>query len=513
MRRLSRARAHRPAEVEEPTPADSTSAGRSVRWSFAAVLGRQVPQFAAALVLARILGPESYGVVSAATVYVTLTTLLLDQGLAAALVQRPTMDRDLPGAVATVNLVSAAVLAGATWLLAPAVAVFFSAAILAPLLQVLGLGLLLKGLAVTPRALQQRRLAFARIGAADIAGGVLGAAAGISAAVLGADIWAMAVQVLVTDVVIGGVLLSLTRGAAPHLRLRRLRAILPFSLRIFGSNGLAYLSRNADNILIGRFLGLGSLSIYAMAYRVMIIPVQMIGQTVNRASFPLLSRLSDQPERMARATLTALELLAFASVPAMGLVSVAAPELVELVLGPQWRATAPVLTVLALAGARETVCSAVGSVMRAKGAGKIIVRYEWLAAAIQLAGIGIGLQFGVLGVAIGVTVAGFALMPVLLALQRHLTGVPIRAQLGCLVAPVHASLWGAGGYLAVRALGGDPLLTVLAGGFGYAAVVMSVLWIAHRRTLRRALSTMRGVVAPAHPRPGAPASGTEIEPT
>ena len=84
---------------------------------------------------------------------------------------------------------------------------FFSAPELAPLLRVLGLGLLLKGLAVTPRAMLQRELAFRPIGVADIGGGVLGAAAGITAAVLGAGTWSMAVQVLLTDLVIAVVLL------------------------------------------------------------------------------------------------------------------------------------------------------------------------------------------------------------------------------------------------------------------------------------------------------------------
>ena len=488
-----------PDEARLPNSVDGVKAGSSVRWSLAAVVGRQVPQLVAALILARILGPESYGIVSAATLYVTLTTLLLDQGLAAAVVQRPSLHRDLPGAVATVNLLSAVLLAALTWLVAPAVADFFSAPDLEPLLRVLGLGLLLKGLAITPRAVQQRGLAFTAIGRADISGGVLGAAAGITAAFLGAGTWSMAVQVLTTDLVIAIALLVVTRGARPHLRLRRLRSILPFSLRVFGSSGLAYLSRNADNILVGRFLGVASLSLYAMAYRVLVIPVQMIGQTVNRVTFPTFSRLSEQPERLARALLKTLELLAFAAVPAMGLVAVAAPELVRLVLGAEWSATAPVLTVLAIAGARETVCSVVGSTMRARGAGALIFRYEWLAAGTQLAGIVIGLSFGVLGVAVGVTAAGFVLMPVLLLIQRRLTGVSIGLQVGRLVAPAHAAVWGALAYLGVRLLVDGRLLTLLLGAFSYALVVMIVLWLAHRRALVRAVQAARDILIPARP--------------
>jgi O-antigen/teichoic acid export membrane protein len=507
--RRALADADEPDELRLPgSLAGVKAAGSSVRWSLAAVLGRQVPQLVAALILARILGPQSYGIVSAASLYVSLTTLILDQGLAAAVVQRPSLHRDLPGAVATVNLLSAVLLAALTWLAAPAVADFFSAQDLEPLVRILGLGLVLKGLAITPRAVQQRKLAFTAIGRADISGGVLGAAAGITAALLGAGTWSMAVQVLTTDLVIAMVLLVVTRGARPHLRLRRMRSILPFSLRVFGSSALAYLSRNVDNILVGRFLGVASLSLYAMAYRVLVIPVQMIGQTVNRVTFPTFSRLAEQPDRLARALLRTLELLTFAAVPGMGLVAVAAPELVGLILGPEWSATAPLLTVLAIAGARETVCSVVGSTMRARGAGTLIFRYEWLATGTQVAGIVIGLSFGVLGVAVGLTTAGFLLMPVLLLIQRRLTGVSIGQQVGRIVGPVHAAAWGALAYLGVRLLADGVLLSLLAGAVSYALVVMVVLWLAHRVALVRAVHAARDILIPARPAPASRSAST-----
>lgn len=450
----------------------------------------------AALVLARILGPQQYGVISAATVYVTLTTLILDQGLAAALVQRKQLSRALPGAVATANLLSAAILAAATWLAAPAVATFFHAPDLTLLLRVLGVGLLLKGAAITPRAMQQRHLRLARVGVADVVGGVSGAVAGITAALLGAGIWAMAVQVITTDLIIAVVLLCLTRGAGPNLRLGELRSILPFSVRIFGSNALAYCSRNADNILVGRFLGVGSLSLYSMAYRVLVIPVQMVGQTVNRVAFPTFSRLVGQRDRLASGVLKITELLAFAAVLPMALVSVAAPELVRIVLGAAWAPTAQILTVLAIAGARETVFNLTGSLMRASGRGKLIFRYEWLATGLQLAGIVAGLQFGVLGVAIGLTAAGFVLTPILLIIQRSLCGVHIRTQLLRILPPVHASLWGVAGYLAMRWLLAGPVLTVACGALIYIALAGGVLLLLHRGAVRRVLTAGREIFAP-----------------
>lgn len=465
-----------------------------MRWSAGAVIGRQLSQIVAALVLARLLGPSSYGVVSAATVYVTFTTLLLDQGLAAALVQRPVLSRRAPGAVASANLLCAAVLGGTTWAVAPLLAHFFHSESLTEPVRALGLGLLVKAAAITPRAMSQRALDFRTIGLADIAGGVVGALAGISSAVLGAGVWAMVVQVLSTDLVIAVLLLARVRQTLPNRHLDELRTILPFSLRIFASNGLAFLSRNLDNILVGRLLGVTALSFYSMAYRVLVIPVQMIGQTTNRVTFPLLSRSAQDRERLARDVARITELLAFVTVPAMGLAAVAAPELVGIALGPRWAATAPVLMILSIAGARETVFTVTQSLMRATGAGRLILRYEILASVVQLSGIVIGLQFGLVGVALGITSAGFLLSPVLLLIQRRLCGLRIRSQLRRLAVPTHAALWAAGSFLLLREVGWGQIPTLAVGSFCYVAVGAAVLRLVHPAATRRASASVTTIL-------------------
>jgi len=448
---------------------------------------------ACALVLARILGPGSYGVISAATIYVTLSTLILDQGLAAALIQRPSLHRGAPGAVATANLVSGVVLAAATWFCAPFVADFFRTPGLEDLLRVLGIGLLVKALAITPRAMQLRSLRFKAIAVADLLGGVLGAAFGITAGLLGAGFWSMAWQVLATDIAVVVVLLAVNRGSAPNLQLGQLRSILPFGLRVFGVNGLAFFSRNADNVLVGRFLGVTSLSYYSMAYRVLVIPVQMIGQTVNRVAFPTFSRQADDKPRVAASLVRTTELLAMVAVPPMVLMAVAARDVVHVVLGDEWLPSAPLLTVLAIAGARETVFYVSGSLMRAMGAARLNLRYEILATVLQLGGIISGLSFGLLGVALGYTAAGFVLVPVLLVLQRSVSGVRIRAQLAAIWPGAHASAWGAAAYLLITLTPWSSALTLAVGGLGYVGIALLVWRVVHRRALGRTIRTAAAI--------------------
>lgn len=457
------------------------------------MITRQASQMVAALVIARILGPSAFGIISAATVYVTLSTLILDQGLAASLVQRPQLNRRTPGAVASLNIVAGVLLAAATWLLAPIIADFFRRDEMADLLRVLGLGLIIKSLAITPRAMLLRELRYRSIAIADILAGLTGAAVGVIAATGGAGYWSMAWQVVTTDVVLTLVLLASWR-TMPNLAVSELKAVLPFGLRIMGVNSLAYVSRNADNILVGRFLGVTSLSYYAMAYRVLVIPVQMIGQTVNQVVFPTFARFAHDRDQVSRNLLMTMELLAMAAVPPMLFAAVAAPEIVDVVLGDDWGPAAPILTILAVAGARETVFYVTASVMKAMGAGKLNLRYELLATVLQLSGILIGLQFDVKGVALGYAIAGFLLVPVLLIIQRRLSGATVRLQLAAILPSLTGSVAGVAAYSLLRLANMPEAALLVAGAILFAAVFVAVTWLLHRAALRRTAAQALGIV-------------------
>lgn len=454
-------------------------------WSAVSVIGRQASQIVFALYLAALIGPAQFGIVSASTIYVSLTALTLDQGLASALIQRPRLEPGVAGAVATLNIAIGIALAVATWGLAPAMADFFNAPELVSVLRALGVGLILKAVAINPRAMLMRGLRFRIIAVSEVLGGVIGAAVGIAAAMQGAGYWALVWQVIATDAVFAVILLGTRAGGRPNLHLRKVTELLPFSLRIFGARGLAFFSRNVDNILVGRYLGLTQLSAYSLAYRALSLPVQFVGQTVGRVAFPALSRMAESGKPLVPTVLQITGMLAAASVLPMTLVAVAAPELVHAVLGPEWVDAIPVLSILAIAGARETVMQTPHSLMRALGRGRLILWFEVGATVLQVTGIAIGLAWGIVGVAVGYFVAGLLLTPVLLAIQYRLVGITLWQQAAAVWPFVHAVAWGSAVYLLIRSLGMGDASTLVVGAVAYTVVAIAVLWFVHRPTVQR----------------------------
>ena len=287
-----------PAATETPPESVGTlrtTAANSVKWAIVQVVGATGGRLVFTLILARFLGPDDFGIVAQAMIYITLAMLLLDQGFGAALVQRRDLHPADARSVATLNLVLSVGLMIVTLVCAPLVADFFRTPELTAVLRVLGIGLVLKGLAIVPlmmtrRAFEFRELALLQTSAVMIAGIV-----SLVSVTAGAGYWALVVQTLVGD---GLVLLGLfVLQGLPRFGIhgRSLHGMFRFSIPLLASQLLSFVGYNADNIVIGRVLGATALAYYALAFRLQRFPLQVIGSAVNDVSLPIFSRLQGHP--------------------------------------------------------------------------------------------------------------------------------------------------------------------------------------------------------------------------
>jgi PST family polysaccharide transporter len=210
--------------------------------------------------------------------------------------------------------------------------------------------------------------------------------------------------------------------------------------------------------------------------------------------FPLFSRIADDRAAVSRNLVVATALLAACAFPPMALAAVAAPELVSLVLGAKWAPAVPLISILAIAGARETVFYITPALMKALGLAGLNLRFEIVSTSVQVAGIVIGLQFGLVGVALGYLIAGIALTPVILVLQRRTAGTPIRAQLGSLLPAVHISAWGALAYFAVSLAPLPAWAILVLGSLAFVVALVAVALLAHRRWAREVLRRGRSLL-------------------
>jgi PST family polysaccharide transporter len=467
----------------------------ALRWNGASLFGKQIVQMVTALVVARIIGPEAYGIIGVATVFVTVATLLMDQGLSAALIQRPSLTSRESGAAASANIGLAAILGTLIVLLAPGSSDFFGMPALGMVLAVLGVALLIKAPAIVPRALLSRELSFRPIAVADLGSSFIGGVIAIVAALLGASYWAIVAQFILVDILTMIWLLIAANPPLPNLDFKALRPLLGFSLRVLASSLLTSVSRNADNVLVGRFMGASAVGAYSLAYRVLMVPVQMLGMMTSRVLFPSFARSAGRTDLIRNNIKRVTRVLAVVSCALMGFVGIAARDGVLLVMGGAWLAAVPVIQIFAVTGARQAIYSVTAPLMTGLGRADWHLRFSIVATILQLVGIIAGLPFGIVGVAVGYTIAGFLMTPVMFWIQHRLVGESLRAHLGAIFPPVGATALAMLAYWSISLLNWPVFFGFLAGAAAYGVVFIAVVWFAMPTYRRHLLVDARSLLA------------------
>jgi O-antigen/teichoic acid export membrane protein len=325
-----------------------TTAATSVKWAVLQMVGATGGRLLFTFALARFLGPEDFGVVTPATVYIALAMLLLDQGFGAALVQRSRLQEGDVRSVATLNLLLSLALVAITMVLAPAVASFFDTPELTAVLRVLALGLVVKALSIVPVVMSRRAFEFRSLAILQTGAVVISGILGLLAVLADAGYWALVVQTVAGDALLLVGLCWLRGLPRFGLEVRRLRGMSRFSLGLLGSQLLGFAWQNVDNIAIGLVLGPTALGFYALSYRLQRFPLQLIGSSVNEVSLPIFSRLQDEPERRESWFLIATRFVVLLAWPTLVLMAVSANVAVPFLFGPAWEPSVVPLQLLTL---------------------------------------------------------------------------------------------------------------------------------------------------------------------
>jgi O-antigen/teichoic acid export membrane protein len=281
-----------------------------------------------------------------------------------------------------------------------------------PLCAALSVGFVVQAFSSTQLALLTRDMEFRVLELRLIAAAVVSSAVGITMAAMGYGAWSIIIQQLVLALV-STLLLWFSSPWRPKVMFSRtsLRDLGGYSANVLGSRLLFYLNRNADNILVGRFLGAASLGAYQVGYNLMIIPLQQLAGPVQDVLFPAMSRAQHDKPAVAQAWIRANRVICALSIPALAGLMVTAPDFVHALLGDKWHEAVPVITVLAWVGLLQSVQGVNSTVLRALDRTDLLLRYSIIVCTFSLVAFIVGLPFGVVGVAVAYAASSTLIEP------------------------------------------------------------------------------------------------------
>ncbi len=317
-------------------------------WKFFERLSVQGTNFLVTLVLARLLTPDEYGLISLILVFTSLAGVFVQGGFNTALIQKKDTSDDDYTSVLVFSIVVAAILYLMLFLLAEPLSGFYRMPLLCPVLRVTSVILFTGAVNSVQVAKATRELQFRTLYKGSIYPMIFAAIAGIVLAYRGFGVWALVIQQIVSQ---SGacIVIYLQTKWRPKGKLSRksFKELIPFGSKILASNFLVQIFLNLRSMIIGRVYTSEALGYFNRGRQFPQAAMESINGTIQSVLLPVYAREQDNRDTILKMVRTSIQLTSFIIFPLLtGLACVAEP-LVRLLLSDKWLPCVPFLQLFA----------------------------------------------------------------------------------------------------------------------------------------------------------------------
>ncbi|MDF1824408.1 MAG: lipopolysaccharide biosynthesis protein [Verrucomicrobiales bacterium] len=387
---------------------------KSVRGGIVTMVSQAVSvciQLISTAVLGRLLSPKDYGMMAMTMAIVSFGGLFLDLGLSSVAIQKKELTHAQSSNLFWLNVAMGVLLTALVATASPIVVWFYGKPELLWVTVALSFSFVIASIGTQHGARLVRDMQFGKRSLATVSGALVTLVTSVTLALNDFSYWS-----LVWGNLSGGgvttMLLFILSPFRPGLMSRGTGVLemLKFGANITAFDFVNHFQRNLDNILIGRFWGAGPLGLYSRAYSLLMLPITSIRGPINAVAFPALSRLKDDPDAFRSYYLRTTSLIALLSMPLAAYFYVASDPIIELVLGKQWIAVAPIFSCLSLAALIQPAAGFVGSLLLSLGQGKRYFTCGLFNAVFLSICFVVGVGWGPIGVAIAYTVGNYLVL-------------------------------------------------------------------------------------------------------
>lgn len=340
------------------------SVATALSWAGIGHLISQATWFASLLVLAALVPPRSFGVVSAGMVIVSIAVLLVGSGTRGSIIVAKRVGiEQLRYALWLTTGAGLALCAGVTFLAGPIVSTFASQAN-AEVLQGLIISVGLFGLSIVPMAVLQKQMEFKREAMVMSLASILASIAAIVAAVLGAGVWSLVGRQVVWSALTTLFAWIAARHLLPSWRMLLGRPKRPDRVRrpdsgwFFALALFSLIAMSVDYFVVGRLTNATQLGLYALAFSLGFAPLTQISWRLGGVLLPAIAASS--PATVGRRTLLAMRTMAAILVPTIPVAAVLAPWLLPTIFGARWTGMVTPFVILLPVGIAHAVLNMIG---------------------------------------------------------------------------------------------------------------------------------------------------------
>ena len=401
-------------------------------WSYGERIMAQLVSLIVSIVLARLLDPENYGVISIVMIFITFCDAIVTGGFGNAIVQKKDADELDVNTMLCCSVATSILLYIIIFCAAPYIAFFYNMPIIRPILRVLGLRLLISGVNSIQRAWIQKRMLFKRFFISTSFGTIVSAVVGISMAYMGKGAWALVGQYLTNSFIDTAVLL-ITNDWKPRLQFswKRAKEMLSYGWKVLVTTVVYTIEGDLRSLIIGKKFGSADLAYYDQGKKFPNLLVTNINTSISNVMFPVLSESQNDPTRLKQLCRRAVRIGIYLLSPLLiGLMGVA-DTFVIAILSEKWAPCIPFLRILTLVFLVRPFTTTCQQSILSVGRSDITLKIEIIvnAVAIGILFYSVFILESVLGIAIGTLIAELVSMGMFMYYENRIIRYSYKEQL------------------------------------------------------------------------------------
>lgn len=366
-------------------------------WGTVEKLSTQGIQFLFSIILARLLSPEDYGIIAMPMIFLGIAQVFIDSGFANALIRKPDLTEDDLSTAFFFNLGVGAFCYTLLFFTSPLIADFYNTPILSSVLKATALSTLFNPLCSVQQALLTIKMNFKIQAWVSFFSAVLGGIVGIILAYLGYGVWALAISQVISSF-LRVVLLNIWGKWYPKGRWSKdsFRYLWGFGNKLLLGSLINTIYQNLYPLIIGKYFTSSQLGFYTRAYQFANLPSTSYTGIIRRVTFPALSSIQNNEERLKSTFHVVLRVTFFLICPLMFTLVGISDHLIFVLLGEKWLPISVMLKILSLAMVWYPIDALNLNLLTVKGRSDLFLKLEIIKKIFAFALVIVSIKFGII---------------------------------------------------------------------------------------------------------------------
>ena len=372
-----------------------------VKWTAIEKFSTQIVNFLLGLLLARLLAPSDFGTIGMLGIFMAISNTFIDSGFSNALIRKPEISDEDYSTAFYFNIIVGFVCYALMFVCSPLIAAFFEMPILSSIVKVYSVTLFINSLTSVQYAKLNRELNFKLQAKISFVSALSTGLIGVCLAYLGFGVWALVWQAIASSVLRAGMLWTFAHWH-PQSRFSRqsFRYLFSFGSKLLASGLLHTLYSNLSTMAIGKFYTAGDLGYYSKGNQFAALPTNSITGILQKVTFPLLSKIQDEDERLIRVYRKYIRITSCGIFFLMCLLASLARPVIEFLLTDKWLEAAVYVQIFCFDLMFDHICQLNLTLLQVKGRSDLFLKLEIVKKSIAFAILGAAIPLGVRAICI-----------------------------------------------------------------------------------------------------------------